>query len=250
MSLYTIGLGLVVAFIVINWLIAVDARLRGTINKANPFARLFDAVNVKVLKLVGVATDAVTDHAAAADVNIATRQRDLDNFGDSIEELRTELILKRKDLPAAEAKVKKWEKIYLAATEANDKDGAEEASRKLKNADTKLSSLNEVISSIEQSLTGLEADKDTLRSQLESAELNKDHLAAENIAAELKLKAQQNRDRAFENSDGLGDFREAVARKKAKVEAINQSGDNEDELVNKYTVDTSHEERLAALRGK
>lgn len=250
MSLYTVGLALVVVFIIVNWLIAIDARLRGTISKANPFARLFDAVNVKVLKLVGVATEAATDHVAAADVNIATRQRDLESFSDSIEELRTELILKRKDLPAAEAKVKKWEKIYLAATDANDKDGADEASRKLKNADTKLAGLNDVINSIEESLVVLEADKDKLRSQLDDAELNKDYLTADNIAADLKLKAKQNRDRAFENSDGLGDFREAVARKKAKVEAINQSNDDEDSLVNKYTVDTSHEDRLAALRGK
>lgn len=251
MSWTTIGLTVLVVFLFVNWLIAVDARLRGTIKKANPFARLFDSLNVQLLKLVGGATEAATDHVAAAEVDIVVAEQNLEGFEEQLLNLREEIKLNRKRLPKAEAEVAKWEKIYLAAVEANDEEGQAEAGRRLKTADSTLQGLTGLISDNEKVLSNLEAQKNNLKDGLANAEVLKDRLAAQKTSAELRQKAIQSGASAAEGLTVLKDLEEEVARAEARADALEEVDAGSKTLEAKYgEVSNTHNDRLAALRAK
>lgn len=251
MSWTAIGLAVLVLFVVLNWLIAVDARLRGTVKKANPFARLFDSLNVQVLKLVGVATEAATDHVAAAEVDIVVAEQNLEGFEEQLLNLREEVKLNKKRLPKAAAEVAKWEKIYLAAVEANDEEGQAEAGRRLKTADSTLHGLTGLISDNEKVLSNLEAQKNNLKDGLANAEVLKDRLAAQKTSAELRQKAIQSGASAAEGLTVLKDLEEEVARAEARADALEEVDAGSKSLEAKYgEVSNAHNDRLAALRAK
>lgn len=251
MSWFAIGLAAFVLFVVVNWLVAVDARLRGTVKKANAFARLLDALNVQVLKLIGIATEVATDHVAAAEVDIVVAEKQLEGFEDQLLNLREEVRVNKKSLPKAEAEVSKWEKIYLAAVEANDEAGQTEAGRRLKAADGKLKGLTTLISENEKVLSQLEAHKNNLKDGLANAEVLKDRLAAQKTSAELRQKAIQSGASAAEGLTVLKDLEEEVQRAEARAEALEEVDAVDKGLEAKYGgEDNAHEDRLAALRAK
>jgi phage shock protein A len=238
-------------FLVLNFFIAVDARLKGTVRKANPFARLIDAVNVQALKFLGVATEAVTDHVAAAEVDINIAHKEVENFEDEILRLAEEIRLQKKNLPKAEAENVKWEGIYLKAVEAGDEQGQEEAARRLKSSDGKLSSLTNLIKENEKVLAQLEAQKVAIKDGLSTAEVLKDRLAAQKTSAELRQKAITRGASAAAGMTVLKELENEVERAEARAEVLEEAQGKETSLEEKYGVaDTSHDERLAALRAR
>jgi len=165
--------------------------------------------------------------------------------------LREEVKLNKKRLPKAAAEVAKWEKIYLAAVEANDEEGQAEAGRRLKTADSTLHGLTGLISDNEKVLSNLEAQKNNLKDGLANAEVLKDRLAAQKTSAELRQKAIQSGASAAEGLTVLKDLEEEVARAEARADALEEVDAGSKSLEAKYgEVSNAHNDRLAALRAK
>lgn len=247
-TLVVVGV-LVVLFFV--WVAAVAARRKGKVKQANVLVQLVDAINVQAAKAVGIAVEASTDHVAAAEVDISLANREVEAFEDEILNLREAVKLGEKKLPGKQAEVKKWENIYLKAVEANDTEGAEEASRRLKTADESFESADKLLKENKLVLEQLEDQKRDLKDGLANADVLKERLVAQKTSAELRQRAVDRGSSAANGLTVLKGLEEEVARAEARAEALEEVEKDENKLEDKYGVEnTAHTDRLAALRAK
>jgi phage shock protein A len=247
-TLVVVGLLVVVFFV---WLAAVAARRKGKVKQSNGVVRLVDAINVQVAKAIGVAVDASTDHVAAAEVDISLANKEVEAFEEEILNLREAVKLGEKKLPGQKAEVAKWENIYLKAVEANDTEGADEAARRLKTADERAESSENLLKENKQVLEQLENQKRELKDGLANADVLKDRLAAQKTSAELRQRAIERGSSAANGLTVLKGLEEEVARSEARAEALEEVEKSENNLEDKYgDGNTAHDERLAALRAK
>lgn len=247
-TLLVVGLLVVVFFV---WLGAVAARRKGKIKSANGIVQLVDAINVQVAKAVGVAVEASTDHVAAAEVDISLANKELDAFEEEILNLREAVKLGEKKLPGKQAEVKKWENIYTRAVEADDKEGQEEAARRLKTADDACNAAEKLLAENRKVLEQLEDQRRELKDGLANADVLKDRLTAQKTSAELRQRAVERGSSAAAGLTVLKGLEEEVARAEARAEALEEVEKDETELEDKYGVaDSAHNDRLAALRAK
>lgn len=247
-TLLVLGLAVVIFLV---WLAAIAARRKGKIKQANGVVQLVDALNVQVAKAVGVAVEASTDHVAAAEVDISLANKELDAFEEEILNLREAVKLGEKKLPGKQAEVKKWENIYTKAVEADDKEGQEEAARRLKTADEAFNSAEKLLKENRQVLEQLENQRRELKDGLANADVLKDRLAAQKTSAELRQRAVERGSSAAGSLTVLKGLEEEVARAEARAEALEEVQKDENALEDKYgEVDSAHNDRLAALRAK
>ena len=247
-TLLVVSLSVVVFFV---WLSAIAARRKGKVKQANGVVQLFDAVNVQFAKAVGVAVEASTDHVAAAEVDISLANKEVEAFEEEILNLREAVKLGEKKLPGKLAEVKKWENIYTKAIEADDKEGQEEAARRLKTADESYNSAEKLLGENRQVLEQLENQKRELKDGLANADVLKDRLAAQKTSAELRQRAVERGSSAAAGLTVLKSLDDEVPMAEDREESLEEVEKDETALEDKYgDGNTAHDDRLAALRAR
>jgi phage shock protein A len=195
----------------------------------------------------------LADTARDGKYAIEDANKEIAVFTEQISNIRKEILLMEKKLKAAESNVEKMSRIAEKAVDSgNDAD----ASSALTQKNLSMKEVIEYKRQVEKSnaiYQQLLKDRKARQAKIDRAQMNMSTLSARQSAAKMRESAAKVR-AGFEGSDALSaldELEESVEKDEASAEAFEEIAgmDNSSEdLEEKYSIDTSVEDELAALK--